>query len=50
MTVQYKVWVHIEMVDDEDDAEDIGLPASVGTYNNLEDAEVQFIRLTGVKP
>jgi len=35
----YKVWVHIEQVDESlDDYQDIGEPISVGEFGNLDDA------------
>ena len=40
LPVKFKVWIHIERIDEENDSyEDEGLPESVGTFDTLEEAE-----------
>lgn len=39
-TNTYKVWVHVEEIDEDGDSyEDIGLPDSIGEFNTIEEAE-----------
>jgi hypothetical protein len=40
MTSKFKVWVHIEEIDEEEDLyEDVDLPFSVGEFDTVEEAE-----------
>ncbi len=47
--MKYKVWVHIEEIDEENDHyEDVGMPISVGEYDLLSEAAEQVATLAGV--
>jgi len=47
-TTTYKVWVHIEQVNESIDLyEDIGLPEELGHYATLENAQAHVKRLMG---
>ena len=51
MAIKYKVWVHIEEIDEDlDHYEDVGMPVSEGEYNTLDEAEEAVFHLTGEAP